>query len=441
MRTEKIIVVALSFCLSLSLSAKEKFPDGTTISEWFKTTEQTDIGKLGKHYSITDYGVANDSTVLQTKRIQKVIDKAYENGGGVIVIPQGTYLSGSLFFKQGTHLHLAEGAVLKGSDDISHFKLHKTRIEGETVDYFAALVNADGIDGFTISGKGTLNGNGHRYWRAFWLRRKFNPNCTNKDEMRPRILYVSNGKNVQISGIRLINSPYWTSHYYKCENLKLLNLTFFAPHKRYKAPSSDAIDLDVCSNVLVKGCYMSVNDDAISFKGGKGPFADTAADNGSNLNIIIEDCEFGFCHSALTCGSESVHTRNVILRRTKVSNARTLFLLKMRPDTRQVYEYISIEDIEGYTGSIFNFSPWTQFVDLKGEKDIRTSTGKHISFDNINVKCDKLFKVKSSDQYKVSDVSMSHFTLKTSKEQNLNISFIDNLKLRDITINGKKVVK
>ena len=227
------------------------------------------MNALGKKYSITDYGVANDSTVVQTKKIQGVIDLAARNGGGVIVIPKGTFLSGSLFFKNNTHLHLEEDAVLKGSDDISHFPVKMTRMEGQTLKYFMALVNADGLDGFTISGKGTLNGNGLRYWKSFWLRRSINPDCTNMEEMRPRIIYLSNCKNAQIEGIRIMNSPFWSTHFYKCSFLKLLNLRITSPASPVKAPSTDAVDLDVCNNVLIKNCYMSVNDDAVALERGK----------------------------------------------------------------------------------------------------------------------------------------------------------------------------
>ncbi|MDF1511901.1 glycosyl hydrolase family 28 protein, partial [Robertmurraya sp. DFI.2.37] len=100
----------------------------------------------------------------------------------------------------------------------------------------------------------------------------------------------SHSNNVQLSGVRLINSPFWTTHLYKCNHIKLLNLYIFSPEKPVKAPSTDAIDIDVCSNVLVKNCYMSVNDDAIALKGGKGPWADQDPNNGGNSNIIIEDC-------------------------------------------------------------------------------------------------------------------------------------------------------
>ena len=73
--------------------------------------------------------------------------------------------SGSLFFKQGTHLYLSKGATLLGSENIMDFPLLMTRIEGEYCKYFGALINADGLDTFTISGKGTIDGNGTPYWK------------------------------------------------------------------------------------------------------------------------------------------------------------------------------------------------------------------------------------------------------------------------------------
>lgn len=433
----------VTFTLSLLffamiVSGQELFPDGTPISDWFRETKQTDIHQLGKHYRITDYGVVNDSTILQTRVIQSIIDKAYEGGGGVIIIPKGTFLCSSLFFKQGTHLHLEKDAVLKASDDISDFPLLQTRMEGKNLRYFVGLVNADGLDGFTISGTGTLDGNGHRYWRSFWLRREFNRQCTNLEELRPRLLYISNSKNVQVSGIRLINSPFWTTHYYKCENVKLLGLYIFAPRTPVRAPSSDAIDLDVCRNVLVKNCYMSVNDDAIALKGGKGPFADKDNNNGGNYNIIIEDCEFGFCHSALTCGSESIHNRNIILKRTIFDEARMLLQLKMRPDTPQHYEYILIEDVKGSVDGMIGVAPWTQFFNLEGEQDIKLSRAEHITFRRIELVCGTVFPITQSEHYILSNFRFENLKLTSSKEQQTLPDCIENVVLENVTVNGKQ---
>ena len=430
---KQIVGLVLILCCT-QMVAQEVSPDGKAIPEWFRENKEVNVNALGKKYSITSYGVVNDCTVVQTKKIQEVIDLAAQNGGGVIVVPQGTFLSGSLFFKNNTHLYLEENAVLKGSDDISHFPVKMTRMEGQTLNYFMALVNADGLDGFTISGKGTLNGNGLRYWKSFWLRRSINPDCTNMEEMRPRIIYMSNCKNVQIEGIRIMDSPFWSTHFYKCSFLKLLNLRITSPASPVKAPSTDAVDLDVCNNVLIKNCYMSVNDDAVALKGGKGPWADKDDNNGENYNIIIEDCTYGFCHSAFTCGSESIHSRNVIVRRCKVDKARALLTLKMRPDTPQKYEYILVEDITGNVQNCLNIAPWTQFYDLKDRKDIPLSYSNNITMRNLDIDCNVFFNVKKSNQYKLSDFHFENLTVR-AKKGNVDQSIIHSLTMNNVKIN------
>ena len=149
---KKIGLLILSL-LTVSFSqANGKFPDGSEISNWFTETVPTNIQALGKQYVITKYGVKKDSTVIQTQKIQAVIDLAAQTGG-VVVFPKGTFLTGALFFRPGTHLHLQKGAVLKGSDDISDFPVIPTRMEGQNLQYFAAVVNADKVDGFTFPEK------------------------------------------------------------------------------------------------------------------------------------------------------------------------------------------------------------------------------------------------------------------------------------------------
>ena len=208
MKSIKILlaVAALLIVGSTAADAKRKlkpqlWPDGTEISAWFNDTSRVDVATLGRQYVITDYGVKMDSTLLQTEAIQSVIDRVAADGGGVVVIPRGTFLTGALFFRQGTHLHLVEGAMLKGIDAIKYYPVLKTRMEGQTLNYFAALVNADGINGFTISGQGTINGNGLRFWEEFWIRRKYNRQCTNLEALRPRLVYISNCTDVQVQDV------------------------------------------------------------------------------------------------------------------------------------------------------------------------------------------------------------------------------------------------
>ncbi len=167
-----------------------------------------------------------------------------------------------------------EGAVLKGSDDISDYPKIPSRMEGQSLDYFAALVNAYGVNNFSISGNGTIDGNGAKYWDAFWQRRKRESQVHQFEVSRPRLLFIWNCNDVLVQDVQLRNAGFWTSHYYQCRNVKVWNVRITSPHEAQRAPSTDAIDLDVCTNVLIKGCYLSVNDDAIALKGGKGPWAD-----------------------------------------------------------------------------------------------------------------------------------------------------------------------
>lgn len=415
------------------MNKQEFFPDGTPIDGWFYETEIPSLTELEKPYVLTQHGILDDGNV-HTHEIQALIDTAASEGGGVIVVPAGTYLTGALFFKQGVNLYVAEGGTLKGSDNIADYPVCETRIEGENCLYFPALINADHVDGFTLCGKGTIDGNGLRAWKSFWTRYSWNPDCTNKDEQRPRLVYISNSSNVLIADLHLQNAHFWTTHVYKSDHIKYLNCHIFSPASPIPAPSTDAIDIDVCTDVLVKNCYLEVNDDSVVLKGGKGPWADTAPENGSNERIIVEDCEYGFCHGCLTCGSESVHNRNIIMRNIKINHAATLLWLKMRPDTPQRYEYITLDNI---TGSIDNFiliRPWTQFYDLKDRKDIPLSYAEHITIQNCRCACETYFNVApDTTQYLLSDFTLENLSIQ-AKSNNFSADMIQNVLVKNVTV-------
>lgn len=404
-----IPLIALNI-LSLQSIAQTNWPDGLEIDQWFNDTVPVNVDRLGKRYVVTDYGVVKgDSTLLQTDAIQKVIDLAASNGGGVITIPEGTYLSGSLFFKPGTHLNIARGGRLKGSDAITNYKIVKTRLEGQTIDYFAALINADGVDRFTITGPGTIDGDGWRFWDEFWLRRRVNPDCTNLEALRPRLVYISNCNNVEVSNVRLINSGFWTNHLYRCNKVKYLNDYIWANTDSYpKGPSTDAIDLDVCSDVLIANCYMNVNDDAVCLKGGKGTFVEMDPNNGGNARILIEKCAFGKTNAGVTFGSEAWDCSNVILRDCTFNGTNNIILFKMRPDTPQHYRNVLVENVTGNVKTGVNVSAWTQFYNKLDRDDMPVSTVDNVTVRNVDIQTTKgFYRNDPSDDYVTSRFDFS----------------------------------
>ena len=407
--------------------------------------EGTAVAAGGPAFDVTRYGVSRRKVdKVQTSEIQKVINLAgayYRRTGerATVIFPKGEYLSGALFIRQGVDVILNDGAVLYGSTDISDYPLVMTRMEGRSRKYFPALVNADHCPGFTLSGGGVIDGNGEPYWEHFWLRRGFNPDCTNMDEMRPRMLFVSHSDGVSVKGLTLRNSPYWHTHFYKCNSLLLDGLSITAPHRPVHAPSTDAVDLDACCDVHITGCYMSVDDDAISFKGGKGPWADTEPENGPNLRCLIENCRFGYCQQVLTFGSESVRDSAIVMRDCYVDGPQRVLRFKMRPDTPQIYEDVTVERITGNAVAFLHIKPWTQFYDLGDRPDIARSVLRDVRIRDIDMKLSRFSDVTlKPEEYDVSGIMLdgSPLDLKGSckmVKQSLSVPRIDGLDAMDVS--------
>lgn len=363
---------------------------------------------IAQEYVITSFGAGTDSTKLNTTAIQSIIDKAEENGGGTIVIPKGIFLSGALFFKPNTRLRLSEGAVLKGSDNISNYPLIPSRMEGRSIYYYAALVNAYNVDSFSITGTGTIDGNGLHFWKSFWAHgdsmRKVGKSTTNLEVHRPRLIFIWGSDHVTIRDVNLHNSGFWTTHVYQCSDLLIDHCDIRSPFKPVPAPSTDGVDIDACSRVTIRNCYISVNDDAVCIKGGKGPEAHKLPENGAVEDILIENCTFGESHGTLTLGSECIHGQRITMRNCKVDNTCPILRLKMRPDTYQTFENITVENITGKCGTIISMNPWSQFFNLAGSTEKPFATVRNITLQNIKVECQTFGEMQGNPSDVVSDI-------------------------------------
>ena len=353
---------------------------------------------------------------LETSEWQKKIDILSAQGGGTLVVPKGIHPTGALFFRPGVKLHLEEGAVLLGSDHEADYPKCETRIEGETCCYYPALINADGCDGFAITGCGTIDGHGFATWEEFWRRlqearaRTGNADTfRNKDLMRPRILYVSNSKNVDISGVTFKNSKFWTTHFYQCENVVVHGCAFLADVTKdskgneLKGPSTDAVDIDKCRNFTVRGCRISVNDDGVVVKGGKGAWAndyEKHPENGPSSDVLVEDCVFlAPTHSCLTLGSECPEARGVVMRNCRMDGVGDMLYLKMRTDTPQRYSDILVEDMAGNCKTLLHAGVWAQYADFGGRTQAELkSYATNVVIRNCRVNCREVRNVREAPE-------------------------------------------
>ena len=397
--------------------------------------------KTAPRFKITDHGVVNDSTIVQTAAIQRVIDRAEAMGGGEIIVPRGVFLSGALFFKPGTTLRIEEGGVIKGSDNIEDYPLIPSRMEGRSIYYHAALINAYHVDGFEINGPGTINGNGYKFWVQFWdnveKAREENRSWTNLEVRRPRLVFLWGCDNARLSGVRLVNSAFWTSHFYLCNDLIVENCEVQAPREPVRAPSSDAIDLDGCHRVIVRGCYLNCDDDGVCLKGGKGVFAHKAHENDSVTDVLVDGCVFGpNLHGTLTLGSECIHGSNIVLRNCRLDNDCSLLRLKMRPDTYQVYENITVENVTGQCGSVVEVLPWKQFFTLEGTDEKPVGLIRNINIRNLDLKCNSLGVIAANPDDKVENFVFEDVTLK-AKSDVFRCNYPE-VKLKNVTVNGKR---
>jgi polygalacturonase len=288
-------------------------------------------------YVITDHGAIADSTILNTKAIQSAIDICALEGGGTVVVPKGTFISGAVFLKQGVSLHIEKDGILKGTVNPDDYPQVPTRWEGVECEWTSAFINAFDMAGFKLTGQGTLDGSGDQWMEKY-------PRGSKKLKVgRPRLIAIQNCSDVLVSGINLKNQACWGLFVLYSTNVVAKNLTIRAEHNII---SSDGIDIDSSKDIHISGCDIDVNDDCISIKSGKD-------EDGRRVNlpaeeILIENCLFRYGHGGVAMGSEmsggirNVEIRNCIMEADNWAPIR----FKSQPSRGGIVENITYRDIK-----------------------------------------------------------------------------------------------
>ncbi len=267
-----------------------------------------------KQFNVADFGAVGDGETLDTKAIQETIDAANKAGGGVVLFPGGTFLSGAIFVKSNVEMRIDEGVTIKAIQDDSQYPEIWTRIAGVEMYWPAALINIYEQKNVRITGKGTIDGNGKYWWDKFWgdpprsggmyvdyvargLRWAVDYDCK---RVRGVVAYKS--EDVLMKDFTIKRSGFWTVTMTYCERVHVDNVIVRNNIDGF-GPSSDGINTDSSSDILVENCDIDCNDDNLCIKSGKD--ADGLRVNRPAENIVYRNSITRSGHGLFTLGSET----------------------------------------------------------------------------------------------------------------------------------------
>jgi len=263
----------------------------------------------GKDFDVRQYGAAGDGTTMDTAAIQKAVDAASAEGGGTVVLARGTFLSGSIDLKSRVTLRVDQDAMLLGSPSRSDYRKLN----------FYGLILANEQEDVGICGKGVIDGQGKRLV-ADTMRllaegkvRDTEPNNRPYASVgeRPVLINFRKCRNVTVRDITLRESSCWVQEYRECNGVLIENVTV----RTMAAITNDGLDIDSCSNVVVRGCNIDSEDDGICLKSGPLPCE----------NVLVENCRVRSTCNALKFGTASdkgfrnITCRNLVIYDTYLS--------------------------------------------------------------------------------------------------------------------------
>ncbi|WP_338359389.1 glycoside hydrolase family 28 protein [Yeosuana marina] len=398
-------------------------------------------------YNIKNYGAIGDGTTLCTQAIQTAIDRCNANGGGKVIVPPGNYVTGPLFLESNICFEVFSGATLLFDDDIENCPIVDGRWEGIERKVYASLFTGHDLQNVTITGRGTLNGQGRTWWEAFYKTRDIrvqngiterepdNPIGSPLKVPRPRMINLYNCSNVLISELTLVNSPSWTIHPVYCENVTIEKISIIQPHD---SPNTDGINPESCKNVRILNCFVDCGDDCITIKSGYNEDGRRVAKPCEN--IVISNCTFAHGHSAIGIGSEmSGDVRNITVSNCVFNGTFRGIRIKTGRGRGGVVENYRADNI------IMNNVTTAISIDMYyGNKDtaklpvtIETPFFKNIRLSNITaVNVKNALIVKGLPEAPVEGLSIVNSNF--SSKNGFQASFIENAEFKNVHVNCEK---
>ncbi|MDW7692937.1 glycoside hydrolase family 28 protein [Flammeovirgaceae bacterium SG7u.111] len=330
--------------------AKHEVETKSVTLDWVSKVGTREKPATGNPIMVNGFGAVNDGKTLNTKAIQAAIDACSAQGGGVVSFEDGVYLTGSLFVKKGVNLQIGKGVEIRGSQNIVDYPEIDTRVAGIEMKWPAALINVIDQKKVAVTGQGTVHAQGKPFWDLYWKMRKeeYEPQglrwIVDYDAKRPRTVLVSGSSDVTISGITLMQAGFWTVHVLYSEYVTVDRL-IIRNNVDGHGPSTDGIDIDSSSFVLIENCDIDCNDDNFCLKAGRD--ADGLRVNRPAEYIVIRNCISRKGGGLITFGSEtSGSIRHVLAQNLKANGTGIGIRFKSATTRGGTVENIYMKDIE-----------------------------------------------------------------------------------------------
>ena len=401
-------------------------------------------------FLITAYGATGDGVSDALPAIKKAIDSCSYSGGGMVVIPKGSYFSkGTIVLKSNVNLHLEEGAeILFSTDEKDYLPAVLTRWEGTEVYNYSPLIYAYNVKNIAITGKGVINGQGSKNiakWRDIQkedqkLLRKMGTEVRPVYErlfgeghvLRPAVIEPVSCSNVLIEGIKVIDGTFWTIHPLCCTNVTVRGVDVDSHNF-----NSDGVDPESCFNVLIENCSFRTADDGIAIKSGRDNDAWRVGQ--PSENIIIRNCLFDSKVNGVCIGSEiSGGVRNVFIENITILSCAEALYFKSNLDRGGYIQNVHSRNVtvKNECTTLIKFEP-----NYKDESKNNFPTQfKGFTFKNIQAKKanESGIDISGFEGMPVEDVSIENLTVKTTPTP-LIMKNAKNVSFKKVTINEKKI--
>ena len=351
-----------------------------------------------RDFSITTFGAIPDGTTLATDAIAKAVDACHRAGGGRVVVPAGTFLTGAIHLKSNVNLHVSAGATLLfSSDPTQYLPVVLTRFEGQECMNYSPFIYARDCENIAVTGSGTLDGGAT--WDNWWswvtpsgpdaqtLQQLAADGVPVEDRvfgdghhLRAAFIETQSCRNVLIEGLTILRSPFWEIHPVLSRNVTVRGLTIDS-----RGPNNDGVNPESSQYVHIQDCTLNCGDDCIAIKSGKG--ADGLRINVPSENILIENCTLNIRYGAITIGSEMTGgVRNVFVRNCTIGSPNLYFGLYIKTNSvRGGFAeniYLRDLDISNLTKEVVSCN----FYRSEGDVGPLTPRVRNVELRNVNVR-------------------------------------------------------